>query len=535
MRKICLMLTSILFFAVSLWMIGRLQDSNFKTMNCVSQTLAESLQDSLAEAEDLSFSALLCNEVRVPFDDSSNTFYVPVNMESSQWEALEFTSGQPEYNIVFGEDITENNKKNVIADGKRFELIVYDNKNWTSYGVVFTGLPMIDLATKEGIYAAEELTGKAVFYDTDFAVHGAKESEFDGHIRGNTSRMFPKKGYKLNLISVDSQGQRKQNKMSLFGLRKDDDWILYAMYNDDSKIRDALSMEVWDRMGAANEEENSYYGTRMTYVEVVADNQYCGLYGLMEPIDAKQLNLAEGDVTYKRKNPGGLKNKYDMFLSCTDPTAQMEGFEVKAGKTSEHPWLALANLSAFLSLDEEELKGREQDIINEDSLLKTWLFLQLITGHDHTAKNLFYIAKYDDSLQYDYQFSFAPWDMDLTWGNVSVGEINPLYTAFEWDTVDDRVYWETADWMIGSDYHQARERVLKLYQQLREEAISDQALEEMITGLDEKIRTSGAFARDEGRWPESAHAKDTNKLLRYAKARMKYLDRAIEDFKYFEE
>ena len=39
-----------------------------------------------------------------------------------------------------------------------------------------------------------------------------------------------------------------------------------------------------------------------------------------------------------------------------------------------------------------------------------------------------------------YKFYFAPWDMDLTWGNVSVGEINPYYTEFEKVSVRNGVY-----------------------------------------------------------------------------------------------
>ena len=218
MRKKLLVLVSVLGLVVGCFLIDHLQNSNFKLFNSVSASLAEKLQSKLEKKDELSFTALLCNDTRVPFDDVTNTFYVPVDMEDPQWEKLEFASGQPEYSVLLMEDITESDKRSSIADGKRFELLVYDNHHWSSYGLVFTGLPIIDLATNEGFYATEEITGTAAFYDIDFLKHGITQSAYNGHIRGNTSRMFPKKGYKINLVSQDQDGNEVKNKMSLFGM-----------------------------------------------------------------------------------------------------------------------------------------------------------------------------------------------------------------------------------------------------------------------------------------------------------------------------
>lgn len=535
MRKKLLVLGSIFLLISIFFSVNRLQKSNFKIFNQVSSVRVGRVQKSLREKAELDFTALLCNEMRVPFDDETNTFYVPLDMDSGQWEKLEFTTGQREYGILFSQDITQNDKQDVIAEGRKFDFIVYDQNFWSTYYIVFTGLPIIDLATNEGFYAGEEITGTAVFYDTDFTLHGINQSDYNGHIRGNSSRLFPKKGYKLNLTHINDQGMEEKNKLSLFGMRKDDDWILYAIYNDDTKIRDRLSMEVWDRFGAKEVSENSYYGPKMTYVEVFADNRYCGLYGLMEPVDAKQLDLAEEDYVYKRKNPGGVLYKYNDFSEEEDPTAEIEGFEIKAGKMFDKSWMPMANLSAYLTLSGEDQAAIQQDIINEDSAIRMWLFLQIITGHDHTAKNMFYVAKYDSAFKYDYQFYFAPWDMDLTWGNVSVGEDNPLYTEFQMDTLDNRVYWETGDWLIDLNYHGAKEKVQALYKELRTTLLTDEEVEAMIRKLDGQLRNSGAFQRDWERWPEAAHAKDCSLLLRYAKERLNYLDIAMNNFDYFDE
>ncbi len=535
MTKKVLMFSSLIVLISSFLLINRLQVKNFTVFNNVNPQQIEEVKSNLSRTDELEFTALLCNEIRVPFDEHTNTFLVPLNMEDSQWEKLEFASGQPEYQILFKEDITDLDKQDLIASGAKTELIVFDGQHWAEYYVAFTGLPVIDLATNEGFYASEEITGTAVFFDTDFTLHGTQQSEYNGHIRGNTSRMFPKKGYKLNLTYINEFGDVDGNKLSLFGMRKDDDWILHALYNDDTKLRDRLSMEVWDKLGAKTVSEDSYYGPRMTYVEVFADNQYCGLYGLMEPVDGKQLNLAEEDYSYKRKNPGGIRYKYDDFSEVENVYAEIEGFEIKDGIMEEDAWMPMAYLSKVLTTEEWKEQLQKSQILNEDSVLRMWVFIQMITGHDHTAKNMFFVAKYNESLKYDYQFYFAPWDMDLTWGNVSVGEINPYYTDFERSTLDNRVYWQVADMLIDDNYHQAKERAQGIYNELRKTVLTNQDMEEMILNLDHELRDSGAFARDKKRWSEGIHADSCEELLSYATGRLEFLDKALYNFELFDD
>ena len=538
MSKKLLMLGCIILLISSFLLINRVQTDNFTLFNSVSKDRVEEIKSTLQEQSELGFTALLCNEIRVPFDDRTNTFFVPLDMSRSEWETLKFTSGQQEFGVLFQENITKSDKKQVIADGTKVNLLVYDQNYWSNYYLVFTGLPIVDLATNEGFYAAEEITGSAVFYDTDFTRHGTKQSAYNGHIRGNTSRMFPKKGYKLNLTYINEYGQEDNNKLSLFGMREDDDWILYALFNDDTKLRDALSMEVWERFGATAVSENSHYGPKMTYVEVFADNQYCGMYGLMEPVDAKQLALIEEDYSYKRKNPGSLEYHYEKFFEEKNPYAEVEGFALKEGSIAEDAklWKPLANLAAVITLPEDEfLEKGDQELINEESALRLWLFLQVITGHDHTVKNVYYVAKYNDDLKHNYEFYFAPWDMDLTWGNVSVGEINPYYTAYERDTMDNRVYWDVGDRLIETDYCDCISYMENLYTTLRQTELTNEQVENMILNLDAKIRTSGAFARDQERWPEGTHADSCEELISYAIGRLEFLDKALYDFDYFEE
>ena len=45
--------------------------------------------------------------------------------------------------------------------------------------------------------------------------------------------------------------------------------------------------------------------------------------------------------------------------------------------------------------------------------------------------------------------------------------------------------------------------------------------------IDHTLRDSGAYARDQERWPESVYAEDAEIVLHFAKERLAYLDTAL--------
>ena len=75
----------------------------------------------------------------------------------------------------------------------------------------------------------------------------------------------------------------------------------------------------------------------------------------------------------------------------------------------------------------------------------------------------------------------------------------------------------------------AVKRMQKLYDEYRGTILSEKALEERILTLDHTIRESGAYARDQERWPEGSYAEDTEVVMNFAKTRMEYLDTALFD------
>ena len=109
-----------------------------------------------------------------------------------------------------------------------------------------------------------------------------------------------------------------------------------------------------------------------------------------------------------------------------------------------------------------------------------------------------------------------------------------MYTAFEAETVDDRIDWVVGDEILDIDRNDSQAYVQKLYEELRATVLTEEQLEEMILQLDHQVRASGAFGRDRERWPKSVHADSVEQLLNYATKRLEFLDKALYDIEYYD-
>lgn len=111
-------------------------------------------------------------------------------------------------------------------------------------------------------------------------------TNYDGRIsietRGESSQMFPKKSY-----SVETQNADGSNfNAALLGMPPENDWVLYAPYTDKSMMRNVLAYKLGRDLGN--------YASRTRYAEVVINDDYKGVYVLMEKIkrDKNRVDIA---------------------------------------------------------------------------------------------------------------------------------------------------------------------------------------------------------------------------------------------------
>jgi hypothetical protein len=150
-----------------------------------------------------------------------------------------------------------------------------------------SNLPIIVLHT-DGHYISKEdqTVAKAEFFELAQTTHRAdlnSTPEFQGnlglHLRGSSTMNLPKHSYTVH--TLDQSGN--QSKVKLFGLPADEDWVLYAPFEDKTMIRDVLAYQLASKMG--------HYAPRTRYVELFMNGphplsmrDYMGVYVLMEKI-----------------------------------------------------------------------------------------------------------------------------------------------------------------------------------------------------------------------------------------------------------
>ena len=104
-------------------------------------------------------------------------------------------------------------------------------------------------------------------------------------LRGQSSLRFPKQAWSLELRDRERSGDNRD--VPLLGMPADDDWILYAGYNDKTLMRNVVAYDTARRLGR--------YASRTRFVEVRLNGRYHGVYVLMEKLklNDERIDLAE--------------------------------------------------------------------------------------------------------------------------------------------------------------------------------------------------------------------------------------------------
>lgn len=216
------------------------------------------------------------------YDSVEDIYYITQNMDGGSFGGA-LSSGEGRLLWPYDEYFTR--FEDAISQGHVFSLYCVDSRKnmYCSYQVVFTGMPIMVIDTLDGGEIKGGREGVMRLFDWKFSADSYRESSCYAAIRGNTSIGYPKKGYKLEL----------DEKMSLLGMRRDEDWILTALYDDAGLIHTKFAHDVWQDIAKSNGVKKDE-GTRMEYLELFSNDVYLGVYGLIERIDAKELSLTQG-------------------------------------------------------------------------------------------------------------------------------------------------------------------------------------------------------------------------------------------------
>ena len=442
--------------------------------------------------------------------------------------------------------------KESVENNEALKLIVYNDKYFHEYKLVTTTLPIMNLDCKKEI-SEEDSKMEMTLYDNR-ANSSSRVIKSDGLIRfrGATTLYYPKKGLKLSLTQKSVGNNRRNNDISLLGLRQDDDWILYAAYNDQEKVRNVFSHNLWEYSCAKDNSRHIDAGMEYKYLELFVNGQYYGLYALGSPIDEMQLELS-GDV---RKDALYKSIYWSTLDGIMMPENTVTGFETKSspailsngvlnedgtitvngtGQTviDNSAWNLFLDYCNYLEENRNDSK-KLMEAIDEDNAIDFYLFMTLIQGMDtslgYQSKNYYFSVSKEGEKLYSL---YLPWDMDISWGNYWTGDIDVNFTIPYGVKSYENYLFEQGylNQIIVNNDTDISKAIFDKYKKLREGYWSDESLNKMIDSYEAAIYGSGAFRREKERWPEGTYneaSEGLDKFRSYVEKRLTETDEYIE-------
>lgn len=184
-------------------------------------------------------------------------------------------------------------------------------------------------------YADARVNGTmGIIYNGPNAVNHVNDpyNNYNGNItikvRGASTVYFAQKAYSL---TTKDPTYANDSNVSILGMPSENDWILYAPFDDKSLIRDVLTYQLSNDMGE--------YAVRTRMCELVLNGDYRGVYVFEEKIkrDANRVDIAKlnpGDTTGSQLTGGyifqvdrtgtpGYDSWFSNYLPCDSATSQI--------------------------------------------------------------------------------------------------------------------------------------------------------------------------------------------------------------------
>ena len=143
-------------------------------------------------------------------------------------------------------------------------------------------------------------------------------NDYNGRItiekRGNSSQEQEKPPYRFE--TIDDNGEN--NNVKLLGLPEENDWILYAPWSDKSLMRNVLIYSLSNDMGR--------YAPRSEFVELYLNNEYRGVYVLMEKIKRDKNRVAISSLDPNSNSGDNLTGGYILKFDWAETGDNNGGF-----------------------------------------------------------------------------------------------------------------------------------------------------------------------------------------------------------------
>lgn len=439
-------------------------------------------------------------------------------------------------------------KAGSIRDNHIFTLWLVDGESYYELSMAVCGMPVMTVSTEreeEQDLGDYETDPDRFIYDPPVIYYGQMqlfdpgagtgqyeitESGVKYYLRGASALSPEKQGYSIGLL--DARGENFN--ASLLGMRSDNSWKLKGLGSDSSRIREKTAYQIWEQFALSNTEVNEP-GPHMEYLELIMDHEYAGLYGIIEPVDEKKLELDKNDVLYKMTNwfvpteeeiQASIDNKWRIatYIRIRYPDEIAD---------YEKAWYPIRDyLDTFYqeSGDVRERQGsfyqgggddrHAENKVYLSNAVDVLLFNMAVSGCDNYYKNMYFAA--DVAEDGTYKMRQIPWDLDLTFGETYTIGFN------EDETV---IYEEGAiPFLRDTDSELVRPFLQNRWSEYREGFLSTDNIKKKLCDNRDYLINAGVIQRENARWPQYQMSGDTDRILDYQERRMAWLDKYFEAF-----
>ena len=393
------------------------------------------------------------------------------------------------FSKVFGQLPSLETKLPIVVINTSGRTIVDEPKIDASMGIIYNGENVINKSTDQF-------------------------NNFDGligiELRGASSQLLPKKSYAIEIRDLDGSDA----KASLLYMPSESDWVLSGPYSDKTFLRHAIAYKLARQVGN--------YAPRTEFCEVIINNEYLGIYLLIEKItrDNNRVNISKlqpEDITGNELT-GGYIIKIDNIAGVESdgwysayPAIGVTGIGLKYQyhypKASDITIEQKQYIKNWISKFENTMASNQRydqnlgyyNLVDMESIVDYFIINEICKNYDMSSRSFFMYKNKDSQDPY---LHFGPvWDFDLAMGNAwdeNVRSPEGWYSEtfyHPWGLPLGRPFWSKLIWEDNNFKKQFKDRIISK----RNGALSNANILSIIDNMVDDV--SDAVDRNFSRWP----------------------------------
>lgn len=384
-------------------------------------------------------------------------------------------------------------------------------------------LPLVNVEVDVSRLSKENyIPGHITIVDAEMRTEGRLMASFDCKLRyrGASSLKYEKKSFAIKLL--DSDGENLD--ANVFGIRKENDWILDAMAIDRIRMRNRVCFDIWNEISKTpyKTDFDNRNGTLGQFVEVYLNGEYHGLYCMTDKIDRKLLGLKKA----KEQSDGSVYVRGVLYKgeAWTDATG-MSGYDTSEsfdeeswnGWELQYPddypcydaWKPLMNLIDLCNTRNAFFKLHYRQHFYYDNLVDYALFIMGLNIIDNNVKNTHFSCP---DINVNETFLITPWDLDCSLGGLYEGSHYEEYTKIT-ELTSNYLYYQLYVYNVDNFRGSMKER----WQELLSGIMSPDNFNARLDAYAKRFKESGAWQREYDKWNNNPVPLDLDTELEYVK------------------